>query len=82
MQFVADISRMRVRVSQLKELSAFGAALSCGLGTGYFSSLEDIKNLPFGFEEYHPQMPEDQAERIKTGWKTAVNLLITQQQQK
>ncbi|KPL78721.1 hypothetical protein ADN00_05615 [Ornatilinea apprima] len=78
MQFVADLSGMTVRVSQLQELSAFGAVLAGGLGLGLYASLEELKNLPIHYTEYMPQMDAAQVKKLQDGWKTAVQQVLYQ----
>lgn len=77
MQFVADITRLKVRAAQTPELSALGAVLAGALGMGFYTSLEEIEQLPAGFTEYSPQMPPEQAEVLISGWKLAVNQILS-----
>lgn len=76
MQFVADMTRLKVKASNLPELSALGAALSGMLGLEIFRSLEDIQALPFSTTEYLPAMDISQAQTLYAGWKTAVNQVL------
>lgn len=72
MQFVADISNLVVYAAVTPELSAQGAVLAGMLGLGRYSSLEDLRQIPAGFSEYHPIMPADQAAGLIAGWQKAV----------
>lgn len=76
MQFVADITRLRVRASNLPELSALGAVLSGLLGTGQCPSLEALEALPHGFVEYRPTMDADTVSANYEGWKKAVQRVL------
>jgi glycerol kinase len=76
MQFVADLSGMNVRVSELQELSAFGALLSGAMGLGLFANLEDLKNLPIHYTEFNPQMDPSVVKKLKVGWKKAVKQVL------
>lgn len=71
MQCVADVSRRMVRASRLPELSALGAVFNGMLGMGV-ATLDDLRTLPADFVEYTPQMSDDAAEKMWTGWKHAV----------
>ncbi|MEN6300258.1 MAG: FGGY-family carbohydrate kinase, partial [Anaerolineaceae bacterium] len=76
MQFLADNSRLIVRVSGLPELSALGAVMSGGLGLGIYSSMEDLLSLPTRFIEYQPQMEISRVEALNQGWQKAVSQIL------
>ena len=76
MQFVADLSGITVRVSQLQELSAFGAVLAGGLGLGLFNSLDELQRLPIGHIEYTPSMDMNQSLKLQDGWKKAIQQVL------
>ncbi len=76
MQFLADVTRVRVRSSALPELSALGAALSGMLGMGIHATQADLVNLPQRFDDYEPQQPEDEVRRAYRGWKAAVTRVL------
>jgi glycerol kinase len=77
MQFVADVTRYKVRASSLPELSALGAALAGALGMGVADSLEGIERLPHTFIDYSPAMDARQAEDYYAGWQAAVRQVLT-----
>jgi glycerol kinase len=77
MQFVADITRYRVRASTLPELSALGAVLSGLLGTGQVESLSACEALPYAFEDYAPVMDVQQADDYYAGWQAAVRQVVS-----
>jgi glycerol kinase len=76
MQFVSDMLQITVRVSDLPEHSALGAALSGLLGKGQVQTLEDLSKFPRNFKEYNPKMPPDQAHRLYSDWKAAVERVL------
>ena len=80
MQFVSDISRLKVRAAQLPELSALGAVFAGTLGMGIYSSLHDLERLPAGFTEYSPRMGLSQAESLISGWQKAVAQVLAGKQ--
>lgn len=76
MQFVADITRLKVRAAQMPELSALGAVFAGMLGMGVYSSLHDLERLPAGFIEYSPKMDLNQAGTLVLGWQKAVEQVL------
>ena len=72
MQFVADVTRLEVNVSQMPDCSSLGAAMAGALGTGAYSSPDDLAALPRKIVTYRPHMPLEQVERLLSGWKRAV----------
>ena len=72
MQFQADILGVPVFVSEIREISARGAALLSLLRTGVFSGLKEIKDV-IGFEKkYEPSITEEMRNTYYQGWKRAV----------
>lgn len=76
MQFVADMTRYKVRAASLPELSALGAVLAGALGLGLYPSLDALLALPQACEDYTPTMPLEQAERLYAGWLAAVRCVL------
>ena len=76
MQFVADITRLKVRASTLGELSALGAVFCGALGMGVYTSLADLETLPLEFVDYVPVMVPAEAEQYYDGWKAAVQRIL------
>lgn len=72
MQFVADMTRLKVQASTLPELSALGAVFSGLLGMGVYPSLSALEALPAGFDDYEPALAADQVESLYAGWQRAV----------
>ncbi len=74
MQFQSDISGARLRVPEVRELSAFGAAAMAGIAAGVFP--EDMTERNGVSAEYAPQMAEDTRRTKYSGWKNAVQMTI------
>ena len=75
-QFIADMTRLKVRAASLPELSALGAMFSGALGMGVYHSLADLEQLALGFVDYEPVMDAAQAERYYAGWQAAVRRVL------
>lgn len=75
-QFIADMTRLRVRASTLPELSALGAMFSGALGMGVYQSLEDLEQLSLDFVDYEPMMDAAQADHYYAGWQAAVQRIL------
>ncbi len=72
MQFVADVTRLKVRAATLPELSPLGAALAGMLGMKVYQSLADLDALPHNFTEYVPDADADRFAAAYAGWQSAV----------
>ncbi|MCB9423382.1 MAG: glycerol kinase GlpK [Ardenticatenaceae bacterium] len=81
MQFVADLTHLTMRASRLPELSALGAVLAGLIGTGVYADLNDIVRLPRETNDFLPVMPSAAAEKLYTGWQTAVQQVLYQPKQ-
>jgi glycerol kinase len=77
MRFVADMNQLTVRAAQTPELSALGAVFAGTLGMGIHSSLRDLESLPASFIEYQPNLPCEQVEKLRAGWKHAVSQVLS-----
>lgn len=73
MQFQADITGAAVEKPVNKESTALGAAYMAGLATGYWESLDDVKNNRKIESLYRPQMEREKREELLAGWHEAVN---------
>ncbi len=78
MQFVADITRYRLRASSLPELSALGAVMMGLLGAGVCRTLDDLARLPAEAVDYAPLMDEGQVSRYYAGWQAAVRRVLVE----
>jgi Glycerol kinase len=72
MQFQADIIGRPVYVPVIRETTALGAAYLAGLSTGFFSSLQSIKEYWSPSESFTPQMPSYIVQQNISGWKKAI----------
>jgi glycerol kinase len=76
MQFVADMTRLTVRVPNTPELSALGAVLSGALGMEVYSGLSDLQSLPAKYVEYIPKLELLEVEALNAGWQKAVRQVL------
>lgn len=72
MQFTADLAELELKVSEVPESSAWGAAMSGLLGLEICHSLDDLAALPREIRSYRPRMDPAQAKRLYEGWLAAV----------
>jgi glycerol kinase len=72
MQFTADLAGLELKVSEVPESSAWGAAMSGLLGLGIHDSLDDLAALPREVQTYQPQMDPARAKQLHDGWLAAV----------
>ena len=72
MQFQSDILGIPVEVPEVTEMTALGAAYLAGLGTGYWSGLDQISAQWRIAKVYEPKMSIDERTELYTGWKKAV----------
>ncbi len=72
MQFIADITRIPVRVSKITDGSPVGAAMMGMLGSGLVNSpkdfLQEMENEP----DYRPRMSPEDVQTLFNGWQHAV----------
>ncbi len=73
-QFQADILGLPTIRPTVVEMTALGAAYLAGLGSGLWTSTDDIAGN-WGVDRcFHPVMPEERREALYAGWKAAVEL--------
>jgi len=72
MQFQADILGIQVDRPKMVETTAAGAAMLAGLGSGFWKSADDLKEVRKVDELYTPKMAADERKRLYDGWKEAV----------
>ncbi len=77
MQFVADMTRLRVRAARTAELSALGAVFAGMLGMGHVASLADLQALPADCVEYAPALSREEAGALFAGWERAVAQVLS-----
>ena len=76
MQFTADLTRMEIKVAEVAESSAWGAAMNGLLGLGLAKSLADLAKLPRAQKVFRPRMKSDQAKRLHCAWLAAVKRVL------
>ncbi|MEK7780637.1 MAG: glycerol kinase GlpK [Verrucomicrobiota bacterium] len=76
MQFTADLTRMEIKVAEVAESSAWGAALNGLLGLGIYKSLTELAALPQTQNLFRPRMKEAEVKRLHQGWQQAVRRVL------
>ena len=77
MQRQADLLGIKVIRPITTETTAEGVALMAGLAVGYWSGLDEIKNLWLKDVEFTPSSDSESIERDKEGWKNAINRTLS-----
>lgn len=76
MQFTADLTRTEIKVAEVAESSAWGAAMNGLLGLGRCQSLRDLENLPRPQTTFRPKMKVAAANHLHSGWQNAVKRVL------
>jgi glycerol kinase len=76
MQFVADLCGIELRVANVPESSAWGAASAGLLGLGLQPSFEALDVLPRRSTIYRPQMKPQRVRQLHEGWQAAVRRVL------
>lgn len=76
MQFQADITGKKVVRPESIETTSLGAAYLAGLAAGYWESTDEIKESSEEGMTFEPAMDEDKRNRLKKGWKRAVDCVL------
>src|SRR6201996_4341576 len=76
MQFQSDILGVPVVRPTVTETTALGAAYLAGLATGYWSSIEDIRQQWTEDRRFEPAMEKEYAQHLLKGWQRAVKAAI------
>ena len=72
MQFQADVLDRQVMRSQTAELSGLGAAFAAGLGSGFWSSTDEVARVIAPHDLFRPQLEDHERTRLVHGWTNAV----------
>src|SRR6185503_13076924 len=64
MQFLADLTRLPVEVSEEKETTALGAAALAGLAVGLWNNTAELAGLWRSGARHEPELPEEEADRL------------------
>ena len=78
MQRQADLLGIKVIRPITTETTAEGVAFMAGLAVGYWSGLDEIKNLWLKDVEFTPSSDAESIERDKEGWKNAINRTLSE----
>ncbi len=76
MQFEADILKATVKRPKVVEVTALGAAYLAGLKTGYWKSIEEIKENKEIEKTFFPTMLDEERCLKLKGWHKAVKLAL------
>jgi glycerol kinase len=76
MQFTADLTRTQIKVAEVAESSAWGAAMNGLLGLGLCQSPADLARLPRTQQAFRPRMNPAESERLHAGWLAAVERVL------
>ncbi len=71
-QFMADLMEIEIERPQQLEATALGAAYLAGLKTGYWKSIEDIKQYRKTEKTFQPKQINPQIEENYIKWKKAI----------
>ncbi|UQF11474.1 glycerol kinase GlpK [Vagococcus lutrae] len=72
MQFQSDILDLNIKRPKVSETTALGAAYLAGLATGYWESIDEIRENWQLDKEYDPHMSVEERDALYDGWKKAV----------
>lgn len=76
MQFTTDLTRAKIEVSGVAELSAWGAAMNGLLGLGVCKSLKELTALPAQRTVFTAKMSSRLADENYAGWRLAVQRVL------
>ena len=73
-QFQADVLGISIIKPKNVEVTALGVAFLAGLAVGFWSDLEEIKQLQSDSMKYHPKIAQEFMEPLRKRWKYAVEI--------
>ncbi len=76
MQFTTDMTGVELKVAEVPDSSAWGAAMNGCLGLGIYDSLDALAVLPCQVKSYMPAIKPDAVEANYAGWKQAVRRVL------
>ncbi len=76
MQFTADMTRAALKVSEVTEASAWGAAMNGWLGLGVYESMAQLAGISRQTRLFAPKMRSAAANRLHTDWLAAVKRVL------
>jgi glycerol kinase len=74
LQFLADVSNLRVTKPKVTQITGFGVAAFAGVGIGMYKDINAIKELWQIEAQYTPKMDEETRNRYIHKWKQAVKV--------
>jgi glycerol kinase len=72
MQFQADLLGVQVQRPAIRETTALGAAYLAGLAVGYWRDVNDVSHHWALDQEFVPEMPSEQRDKLHRRWLRAV----------
>lgn len=78
MQFQSDILGTQVIRPQVTETTALGAAYLAGLATGFWSSIDEVKQQWQAERSFSPAASAEAVSAAKAGWADAIGRTLTQ----
>jgi glycerol kinase len=75
MQFIADITGLKIRVAEMPDCSSLGATLAGMVGMK-LSSFDDLRSLSREQVIYHPMMTPGDVEKLHRKWHRAVKQVL------
>jgi glycerol kinase len=79
-QWLADLTGRPIERPEVVETTALGAAYLAGLGSGIYSSLEEVASSWRCERRFDPKISADERDAKYAGWKEAVGRVLTQRQ--
>ena len=76
MQFTSDITGVELKVSDVPESSAWGAAMQGLLGLGIYTSLDELAKLKRAQKIFRPRMNPKLVQKNYSGWQQAVKRVL------
>lgn len=76
MQFTADLAQTEIRVAEVVESSAWGAAMNGLLGLGICQSFDELAKLPRTQGVFRPKINSTKARQLHAGWRAAVKRVL------
>jgi glycerol kinase len=76
MQFTAAVTGVQLKVSEVAESSAWGAAMNGLLGLSVHRSLSELAAMPRATKSFRPQMKAAEVKRLHDGWLAAVRRVL------
>lgn len=76
MQFQSDILNIDIIRPKINESTALGAAYMSGLASGFFGSIEEIKELTQRDKSFEGNMCDEKRNELYSMWKTAIMATI------